>query len=116
MTIVTGGQDASIQTGGVSINLVTKRGGNKFQVQARTFFTNDHLQADNRTPEVVDLGYVGDRIDRIVDYGLQVGGPILKDRLWFWLGYGVQEPFRCAGRSSGRSTWRSWQRTPHWRW
>ena len=96
MTIVTGGQDASIQTGGVSINLVTKRGGNKFQVQARTFFTNDHLQADNRTPEVVDLGYVGDRIDRIVDYGLQVGGPILKDRLWFWLGYGVQDIRRFA--------------------
>jgi hypothetical protein len=99
MTIVTGGQDASVQTGGVSINVVTKRGGNKLQVQARTFFTNDHLQGDNRTPELVDLGYLGDQIDRIMDYGLQVGGPILKDRLWFWLGYGVQDirRFSIAG-------------------
>ncbi len=96
MTIVTGGQDATLLTGGVSINFITKRGGNKFQVQARTFFTNDDLQSDNRTQELKDLGLVGDKISKIMDYGFQLGGPIKKDRLWFWLGYGVQDIRRLA--------------------
>ena len=47
MTIVTAGQDATLQTGGVAINIITNRGGNKFQALARTFFTNDKLQGDN---------------------------------------------------------------------
>jgi hypothetical protein len=91
MEIVTGGQDATIQTGGTAINFVTRRGGNKFQVVGRAYFTNDDLQGDNRTQELIDLDYVGDQIVQILDYGLQFGGPIKKDRLWFWLGYGVQD-------------------------
>ena len=91
LLIVTSGQDASIQTGGVSINIITRRGTNKFQVMARAFFTNDELQSDNRTQELIDLGYVGNQINQIMDYGLQVGGPIIKDKFWFWLGYGVQD-------------------------
>ena len=91
MTITTGGQDASLQTGGIAINLITKRGGNKFQFEARNFFTNHDLQGDNRTQELKDLGYVGNQINRIMDYGAQFGGPIVKDRLWFWLAAGVQD-------------------------
>lgn len=91
MQIVTSGQDASIQTGGISINFITRRGTNKYQVMGRTFFTHDKLQSDNRTDELKDLGYVGDRINQILDYGIQVGGPAIKDRFWFWLGYGVQD-------------------------
>ncbi len=91
MTIVTGGQDATSLTGGVTINLVTKRGGNRARAQARFFYTDRSLQGDNRTPELVDLGLVGDRINRIMDYGLQFGGPIVKDRAWFWVGYGAQD-------------------------
>jgi hypothetical protein len=89
--IVTGGQDASIETGGVSINFITHRGTNNLQVMARTFFTNNDLQGDNRTQELKDLGYVGNQINRIMDYGIQVGGPIKKDKFWIWLGYGVQD-------------------------
>jgi len=91
MQIVTGGQDASIQTAGVSLNFITRRGGNRFKGMARFFFANDDLQADNRTEEIKAIPYVGDRINQIMDYGFQLGGPILKDRLWFWLGTGVQD-------------------------
>jgi len=91
MQIVTSGQDTTLQSGGISINFITRRGGNKFQVIGRTFYTDDKLQGDNRTQELKDLDYVGNQINQIMDYGLQVGGPIKKDRLWFWLGYGVQD-------------------------
>ncbi|MGD2246424.1 MAG: TonB-dependent receptor [Candidatus Aminicenantes bacterium] len=91
MQVVTSGQDASIQTGGISINFITRRGTNKYQVMGRAFFTNDDLQGDNRTQELKDLDYVGNQINQIMDYGLQLGGPFVKDRFWFWLGYGVQD-------------------------
>ena len=57
----------------------------------RAFFTNHDLQSDNRTEELKELDYVGDQINQIMDYGFQAGGPIFKDRMWFWLGYGVQD-------------------------
>lgn len=96
INITTGGQDAPVQTAGVSINFVTRRGGNKFQGMARFYFANDDLQADNRTEELKELGYVGDQIVQMLDYGFQLGGPILKDRLWFWLGFGVQDSRRLT--------------------
>lgn len=89
--LVTSGADASIQSSGVSINMVTRRGGNKYEAMTRFFFTNDDLQGDNRTQELIDLEYVGNRIVQITDYGLQVGGPIKRDKLWFWLGGGIQD-------------------------
>jgi hypothetical protein len=89
--VVTTGQDASIKTAGVAINMVTRRGGNKFEFLGRFFFTNDKLQSDNRTQELIDLDYIGDQINQLTDYGFQAGGPIFRDRLWFWLGYGVRD-------------------------
>jgi len=31
-----------------------------------------------------------------MDYGFQLGGPVFKDRLWFWLGFGVQDTRRLT--------------------
>jgi hypothetical protein len=88
--VVTTGQNPAIKTGGVS-NMVTRRGGNKFELLGRFFFTNQKLQGDNRTQELIDLDYVGNQINQLTDYGFQAGGPILRDKIWFWLGYGVQD-------------------------
>jgi hypothetical protein len=96
MQIVTGGQDASIQTAGVSLNFVTRRGGNRFRGLTRFFFADKDLQGDNRTEEIKAIPYVGDRINQIRDYGVQFGGPIFKDKLWFWLGSGVQDTRRLT--------------------
>ena len=53
--VTTTGQSPTIKTGGVTINMVTRRGGNKFGFLGRFFFTNDKLQGDNRTQELIDL-------------------------------------------------------------
>jgi hypothetical protein len=89
--VVTSGQSASIKTGGVAINIVTRRGGNNFEFLGRFFFTDKELQGDNRSRELIELDYAGNRINQITDYGFQFGGPALKNKLWFWLGYGVQD-------------------------
>ncbi len=63
--------------GGV-VNMITKSGGNQFSGSFRTTFTNDSWKA--LTP------YPGDRnLDAVVPaYEMTLGGPVLRDRLWFF--------------------------------
>ncbi|MFQ6082237.1 MAG: carboxypeptidase regulatory-like domain-containing protein [Candidatus Aminicenantia bacterium] len=103
--ITTGGADPSIQTGGIGLNFVTKRGGNKFKGQSY-FYRTDAIpfvdfQATNVPSEMEELGYVGDQINMIKDYGFEAGGPLIKDRLWAWGAWGVQDikMFTAAGTS-----------------
>jgi hypothetical protein len=94
--ITTGGADPSIQSGGVALNFVTKRGGNAFHGTAYFYRTGEKfgkfaMQATNVPADMAAKGYVGNRINQIKDFGFEVGGPILKDKLWFWAAYGVQD-------------------------
>jgi len=85
VNISTAGNDVSIPTGGVAINIVTKRGGNKVQGDADYYFVSDSLQSDNLPAEAAAQGAAGsNRIDQIKDYGFNLGGPIIKDKLFAW--------------------------------
>lgn len=101
--VTTGGADPSIQTGGIGLNFVTKRGGNKFKGQAYFYRTDQipwvEFQAENVPDELEELGYTGDKINRLKDYGFEAGGPIIQDRLWIWGAWGVQDikMFTAAG-------------------
>jgi len=95
---VTGGSDPSIATAGVTLNMVTKRGTNDVHGAARVFITDPKWQArptltqEERAQSVLGNGnFVGSQITGIQDYGIEVGGPILKDRLWLWGSYGRQQ-------------------------
>jgi hypothetical protein len=94
--VTTGGADPSIQAGGVALNFVTKRGGNAFHGTAYFYRTGEKfgkfpMQATNVPADMAAKGYVGNRINQIKDFGFEVGGPVFKDRLWFWTAYGVQD-------------------------
>jgi hypothetical protein len=64
--------------GGGVVNAITKSGGNEFSGSFRTTFENDKWTA--LTP------YPNDRRtnDKIPTYEATLGGPILKDKLWFF--------------------------------
>jgi len=92
MQIVTGGADASQQTGGVGINMVTRSGTDKFRASGRFYWTDDAFEADNITNEVkLQKAGSGAPIQNIKDYGFEVGGPIVRSRLWFWGSYGKND-------------------------
>ncbi len=89
----TGANDPREQTGALGINMVTKRGTNDFHGLARYFFDNHSLQTTNlptglvpcTSPSGVGVGCLsGNRINQIQDYGGNLGGPIIKNKLWFW--------------------------------
>ncbi len=88
--IQTAANDITSMTAGAQINLITKRGGNKFSGGGRFYLTDKAFQGTN-VPEDFPEDYTPEQIHSIKDYGLNVGGPILKDKLWFWIGGGIQD-------------------------
>jgi len=91
MSVTTGGADASQQTGGVGINFVTRSGTNRFKGSGRLYNTNEKFQGDNVDDELRAAGAgSGNPIQNINDYGVEVGGPIVRNKLWYWGSYGKQ--------------------------
>jgi hypothetical protein len=88
MAVTTGGADAQNPTGGVQLNMVLRKGLNTPHGDARVYFENQKLQGVNISPTLAAaLGNTsgkGNRTDKYQDYGFDLGGPVLKDRLWIW--------------------------------
>lgn len=92
INVTVGGTDVSSQTGGVNINMVTRRGGNRVSLGARFLDTDSFFQADNLTDALKAEGLTGvNRVNTIKDYGFNLGGPLIKDKAWFWGSYGIQD-------------------------
>jgi len=95
--VVTGGGDVSIQSAGLFINLVTKSGSNVFKGSATETFENDAMQGQNVTQAMFDANTAsgatlsGSPLHRIGNYSGEIGGPIIKNRLWFWGGTDYQD-------------------------
>ena len=105
MQAATGGSDATLATSGVTLNMVTKRGGNDWKGSGRLVRADDSWQSDldfdagelgqdfdgDGNTEAQDAFAQGNRIVSIDDYGFEIGGPIIQDKLWVWANYGVQD-------------------------
>ena len=76
---------AEAPVGGVQINMVPKDGGNVFH---GTFFStaaNTGMQSDNLSSDLVTLGFkAANKVKSVYDVNATLGGPIKKDRLWFF--------------------------------
>ena len=76
---------AEIGAGGVSVNMITKDGGNTFRGDLFGTFTNGSLQADNVSDEQRERGLTApSSTDVFYDLNASVGGPVLRDKLWFF--------------------------------
>ena len=114
INVSTGGGDLTMQTGGFGMNLVTKRGTNTFHGGGRYLVTDSKWQSSNLPDSLRSdprlrggVGHCqaegganafreyGDSIDSIKDFGFDLGGPIVKDKLWFYGTYGKQDIKNC---------------------
>lgn len=92
ISFTTGGADASVQTGGVNLNFITKSGGNTARGSGRYFVSDNNYQSNNITPALRAQGAgSGNPLKNIQDYGLEIGGPLLRNKAWFWGAYGKQD-------------------------
>lgn len=85
--MITAGQPASVgYTDGAYINIVTKSGGNRFSGGLVLYYTakalNQQLWSDD---QLTAMGVARPAVDKSnIDGSFTLGGPIMKDRLWFF--------------------------------
>src|SRR5215471_4429849 len=85
INVTKGGSDASQQGAGVQVNFITKSGGNTLRGSGRFYRTNQVFESNNISNTQRDLGAAGGNpIQNIDDYGFEVGGPIIKNKFWYW--------------------------------
>ncbi len=81
----TAGGTAETMTGGITMNLVPKDGGNRFQGGLKYGKSPSSWQGNNLTPELQALGVTAtDKISNFYEFNIEEGGPIMKDKLWFF--------------------------------
>ena len=81
--IITGGVPAMYEGGsGLVSRVVTKSGSNEFHGSANYYFQNDSLVADN--------DHLDSNSFSTYDAAFTLGGPIIKDKLWFFTSYQVK--------------------------
>ncbi len=92
MTYTTAGAGADVSPGGVRVNVVMKDGGNSFNGAFFGAWNDGSWQSDNMSDALSSKGLRAvDKITKIYEFSVGLGGPILKDKLWYF----------AAGRLSG---------------
>lgn len=113
----TGQTPAEEPVGGVIVNVVTRTGSNTLHGQGMYSWTTQGLQSSNVSPELRTQLLAGvppaalaanpditpaARIDALFDSAVALGGPILRDRLWFMgeLKYGQSNIYKVGSYNS----------------
>jgi hypothetical protein len=74
-----------VASGGIRVNLIPKEGSNRFSGMLFGNYSGRSMNSSNFTQELKNQGALSpDRVVRIPDESFSVGGPIKRDRLWFF--------------------------------
>jgi len=81
---------AESQSPGVTLSFVIKSGSNKFSGNYLLAWQDGAFQGNNVTPELRQQGFDpgNNKFTRYNDISLDLGGPIIRDKLWFYGAYG----------------------------
>jgi len=95
VAITTSGGLGEAEVGGIAMNIVPRTGGNSFSAHAYVTGFNQSMRATNFTQRIQDAGLVApNQINYNYDTSWSSGGPILRDRLWYF----TQTYYRGSGQ------------------
>jgi hypothetical protein len=86
MEVITGGTGVeNFNSIGGMINVVTKSGGNEYHGQVQTYYTNESLSKSVIPEDKLQAVGAGVPESAVKEYDLAavIGGPVIKDKLWF---------------------------------
>jgi carboxypeptidase family protein len=85
VAVETSGFTAEAETGGGHVNVIPRDGGNFYNGSFKADYGNNALQANNITPGLQERGALTpSKIRKLYEVGGGVGGPIKRDKLWFF--------------------------------
>lgn len=88
MTVTTSALSVEARSSGVLSNTIPKEGGNTFKGYLFGNFANSSLQSDNLSDDLKKIGLARvNSVRKLWDLNPALGGPIVKDRLWFYGGF-----------------------------
>jgi hypothetical protein len=94
----TAGSLGEAENAGPAMNLVPRQGGNRLAGSVFANWANGSMQGSNFTDEIRRAGLrAPNALSRIWDTSLSVGGPIRRDRLWFFAATRYQGNHRLVG-------------------
>jgi hypothetical protein len=84
--IDTGGNSAEIETGGANINQIPREGANRFSAHSILAYSRDDWASGKVSDALIarDSRDSSQTMKLVYDVGLGIGGPIVRDRLWFY--------------------------------
>jgi hypothetical protein len=87
MTVTTSGWTPEVRTSGVLVNTMAKEGSNQYRVSFYGDLTNNALQSNNLDDSLRARGLQSvNHVKQLFELNPTMGGPIVKDRLWFYGG------------------------------
>jgi hypothetical protein len=90
ITVTLGGGMADQPYSGTITNIIPKEGGNRLSGSVYVDYAGKNFSASNLTPELEAQGFTKDSLSnlrKLWDVSPAVGGPIAKDKLWFYLSF-----------------------------
>jgi hypothetical protein len=85
MVYTTSGANADVAGGGVRLNMIPKDGGNQIKGSFFAAVQDKGLTADNLSDDLKARGLRStDGIDKLSNFEASLGGPIKKDKVWFF--------------------------------
>ena len=85
MQVETAGVSAESNSSAMRFNYIPKEGSNTFSSVLSGVWTNESLQGDNLTQKLKDRGLkVVNKVLRVYDANYSFGGPVVRDKLWFF--------------------------------
>ncbi len=84
--ITTAAKGADSMNPGLTMNLIVKSGSNSFKGSGSIGYQNGDMQSKNISPELIGKGYAPgvNKFTSLKDYYAEAGGPIFRDRLWYY--------------------------------
>ena len=99
MTFTLSGSLGESETGGTTINIVPRTGGNRYAGNYFTSYANDKFFDRNDGTRTRSQGLsfnLTNQLDHDFDDNGSFGGPIIRDRLWFYGGRAIADARRAC--------------------
>ena len=88
IALETAGLGAESEMAGVRTNVIPKEGGNTFKSYTNFRYGNHAMQSNNFNDDLRRRGLASpDSIDFVVNFTQGFGGPLVKDRVWFYTAF-----------------------------